>query len=352
MPVMRSKKFMKLLPLVVIALSPLFCLADEARPRFCDTLNLYLENDLFGETDRHYTNGIRFSCVSPDLSSYLDDPSLPAWVRKTNRKLRFFHGLKDDEDLQRNLRLSVGQLTFTPSDKHASELLRDDRPYAGYLYLGFAYHLRNDEQLDTLEMNVGMVGPYSLAEQSQDFIHDIRAIDKFQGWDNQLHNELGLQFVYEHKHRFKLSQRWPHQDVIAHSGISLGNVASYLNAGGEYRIGWQLPEDFGTAAVRPGGDNSAPGRGDVRHCQRWICGLHAFVSVDSRLVARDIFLDGNSFESSHSVDRRPLVADAAIGFSFLLAGWKISYAKVYRTREFEQQRDPHQYGSLSVSYSF
>ncbi len=349
---MRPERPLKLLCLILIALLPLCCLAEEERPRFCNTLNLYLENDLFGETDRHYTNGIRVSCVSPDLSSYLDDPSLPDWVSTTNRKLRFFHGLKDEEDLERNLVISFGQLMFTPTDKFASELLQDDRPYAGFSYLGFAYHTRDDEQLDSLEMNVGMVGPYSLAEESQNFIHDIRGIDKFEGWNNQLHNELGLQFVYEHKHRFKLNQHWPHQDFIAHSGISLGNVATYINFGGEYRIGWQLPEDFGTAAVRPGGDNSAPGRGDARYCKRWICGLHAFVSLDSRLVARDIFLDGNTFDDSHSVDRRPAVADAAIGFSFLVDGWKISYAKVFRTREFEEQQDPNQYGSLSISYSF
>ncbi|MEZ5530669.1 MAG: lipid A deacylase LpxR family protein [Porticoccaceae bacterium] len=341
-------------PLIALILAslPLFCLAGEERPRFCETLNLYLENDLFGETDRYYTNGIRFSCNSPDLTSYLEDPSLPGWVRSTNRRLRFFHGLKDEEELQRNLVVSFGQLMFTPTDKEARELLEDDRPYAGFLYLGFAYHVRDEEQLDSLELNVGMVGPASLAEEGQDFIHEIRDIDKFNGWDNQLENELGLQLVYEHKQRFKLSDHWPHQDFIAHSGVSLGNVATYLNFGGEYRIGWRLPQDFGTASLRPGGDNSAPGRGDARYCQRWICGLHAFVSVDTRLVARDIFLDGNTFEDSHSVDRRPVVADAAIGFSFLVDGWKISYAKVFRTREFEEQEDPHQYGSLSISYSF
>jgi lipid A 3-O-deacylase len=346
---------MKFIPLILLLVySAIFNIAFAAEERYCETLNLYLENDLFGETDQHYTNGIRVSCVSPDLSSYLNDNRLPPWVRGVNDKLRFFHGLKngDDPELQRNLVISLGQLMFTPSDKEAREVIQDDRPYAGYLYLGFGYHTRDDEQLDTIEVNVGIVGPASLAEESQDFIHKIRAIDKFNGWDHQLENELGLQFIYEHKHRFKLSNSWPHQDFIAHSGISLGNVATYLNLGGEYRIGWQLPEDFGTAAVRPGGDNSAPGDEDVRHCGQWICGLHAFISVDSKWVARDIFLDGNSFEDSHSVDRRSTVADAAIGFSFLVGGWKVSYAKVFRTKEFEEQENPHEYGSLSFSYSW
>jgi len=333
-------------------LTPLFCLAQEERPRFCETLNLYLENDLFGETDRYYTNGIRFSCISPDLSSYLKDPSLPGWIRRANNLLHPLHGLKDESQLQRNLVVSLGQLMFTPADKETRELIEDDRPYAGFLYLGFAYHMRDRESLDSLELNLGMIGPASLAEDTQDLIHELRDIDKFNGWDNQLDNELGLQLVYEHKRRYTLTRQWPHQDVITHGGVSLGNVATYLNFGGEYRIGWQLPEDFGTSSLRPGGDNSTPGHGEARYCGHLICGLHAFISVDSRLVARDIFLDGNTFEDSHSVDRRPVVADAAIGFSFLVNGWKVSYAKVFRTREFEEQKDPHQYGSLSISYSF
>lgn len=80
--------------------------------------------------------------------------------------------------------ISLGQLMFTPTDNEEKELIEDDRPYAGYLYLGFAYHPRDEEQLDAIEVNVGMVGPASLAEDTQDFIHELRSIDKFQGWDN------------------------------------------------------------------------------------------------------------------------------------------------------------------------
>ena len=144
------------------------------------TLNMYLENDLFGETDQHYTNGIRFSWISPDLTSYEDDPLLPKWVREANSKLRFFHGMKDG--LERNLVISLGQLMFTPSDKKTRTLIEDDRPYAGYLYLGFAYHTRDEEQLDTIELNIGMVGPASLAQEAQNFIHKERDIEIAEGW--------------------------------------------------------------------------------------------------------------------------------------------------------------------------
>ncbi|MEZ5481108.1 MAG: DUF2219 family protein [Porticoccaceae bacterium] len=54
------------------------------------TLNMYLENDLFGETDQHYTNGIRFSWISPDLTSYEDDPSSPQMGSRSKQQITLF----------------------------------------------------------------------------------------------------------------------------------------------------------------------------------------------------------------------------------------------------------------------
>ena len=75
------------------------------------TLNLYLENDLFSNTDEGYTNGLRAAWVSPDVSDYLEDETLPSWIRSVNRRLTFFHQYR--EGLKRNLIFSLGQ-PYTP----------------------------------------------------------------------------------------------------------------------------------------------------------------------------------------------------------------------------------------------
>ena len=318
------------------------------------TVSLYFENDLFGETDQNYTNGTRISWISPDTASFENDPKFPVWLRSLNRKLRYFHD--DNTALEHNLVLSLGQLMYTPSNVETRAPVPDQRPYAAYLYAGIAYHTRNATTLDTVEINIGVVGPSAQGEAAQDAIHDLRGFDKYNGWDNQLEDEPGFLLAYEHKQRlFKdvLTGNLSH-DFIAHAGLALGNVATYANVGGEYRIGWDLPDDFGTSAVRPGGDNSAPGKNDLRrrHSNRSIYGLHAFISVDARIVARDIFLDGNTYKSSLDVDKEHEVADISAGFSFLTGRWKVSYATVIRTREFKQQPHHHKYGSMSLSYSF
>ncbi len=347
------------------------------------TLVAYFENDLFTDTDESYTNGVRLSWISPDVSSYERDPRLPQFIEKINDQLHFFHDLnvRDCGDpaadpltcLQRNLVVSVGQLMFTPEDYLETELIEDDRPYAGYLFTTFGYHTRDAAQLDTIEVSFGVVGPASLAQQTQDFIHHLRDIPVFKGWDNQLKNEPVFQLLYEHKERLlagRLAPDWtppawlspalhPGHDLIVHAGANLGNAMTYANAGFEYRIGFGLPNDFGSAALRPGGDNSAPGRGAPRPGEEGIfrtldraVSLHVFASFDGRAVARDIFLDGNTFRESHSVDKKHFVGDMSLGIGLIYHRWKVSLARVWRSEEFEGQDEPHQFGSISVSYIY
>ena len=318
------------------------------------TLNLYLENDLFSNTDEGYTNGVRASWVSPDVTDYLDDETLPGWIRSINQRLTFFH--KTREGLQRNVTFSLGQTLYTPRDLERTDLIEDDRPYAGWLFVSLGYQTRTDLQLDTLETRFGVVGPAALGQQAQDLVHDLRGFKKFQGWDNQLANEPGVMFIWEHKRKMRPvyydNSRFGF-DVIGHSGIALGNVATYVNFGAEVRLGWSIPDDFGTAALRPGGDNSAPySVWDPSRKGRRQWGVHAFASVDTQLVGRDIFLDGNSFTDSHSVNKKYIVAEGALGISFIYGGTKISYATIFRSKEYDLQPNYHTYGSIAFSYTF
>lgn len=321
-----------------------------ALKNYPDVYNFYYENDLFSGTDNNYTSGAKFSWISANLEDYIHDPCLPKWVRQLNRISEMIQpGVFDS----RNMVVSIGQEMYTPTDKTRRDLITDDRPYAGWLYLGLAYNARNDTDMEVTEIDIGMVGPASLARQSQNFIHRIRGIDRFQGWDNQLNNELGIQFVKERKTKIFnwASSGWPKVDAISHYGFALGNVNTYLNGGLEIRFGSFLPNDFGTAPIRPASDSNAPLPANASR-RMADGGVHFFASVDGRAVARNIFLDGNTFSDSHSVSKRYFVGDIAAGVAWQWVGGKITYAQYLRSKEFRGQDKPQSYGSITLSLEY
>ena len=315
------------------------------------TFSVHFENDLFADTDRNYTSGVKFSWVSPDLTRYRDDNQLPEWLYPYIEALPFIN----EPDRERNIVISVGQSIFTPQDTERTDLIIDDRPYADWLYLGLGFHSKTEYQLDTMEIQVGVVGELSLARQTQILVHELRGISTPKGWEHQLENEPGLNFIYERKWRGPLigGNRGLGFDIVSHLGAALGNVYTYANLGAEIRAGWNLPLDFGTSTIRPGGDTNDPvAKTDPRRAKDTNFGFHFFGFTDGRLVARDIFLDGNTFSDSHSVDKENFVADVAVGAALTLGRLKISFAKVFRTREFIGQPSRHRFGSITLSYTF
>ena len=69
-------------------------------------------------------------------------------------------------------------------------------------------------------------------------------------------------------------------------------------------------------------------------------------------MARNIFLDGNTFRDSHRVDREPLVADLQFGIAFHVRGIRIALSNIWRSREFEGQAEPVQFGAINISFPF
>jgi hypothetical protein len=345
-----------LLSVMLLATTPVWA----ARPPSESwTFTFRLENDLFANTDRFYTNGIKLSWISPDMDYFRD----LKWLQKKTEFRKWVNRIIDllpfskDPDMQRNIALSAGQKMFTPGDISRSDLIVSDRPYAGWLYGSVAFHNKNDRVLNTLEIQAGLIGDWSLARETQNFVHGIRGINKAQGWDNQLNNEFGFALIYDRKKRVirrtDFSGRWG-MDLITYYGGAAGTVFVHADAGAELRLGWNLPTDFGTALIRPAGDTDAPtDTMDPRYDpsgKRF--SVHVFAAATGRLVLRDIFLDGNTFSHSHSVSKELFVGDFVIGASLVYRKFKFSYAQVLRTKEFKAQKSGHDFGSISISYTY
>ncbi len=66
-----------------------------------------------------------------------------------------------------------------------------------------------------------------------------------------------------------------------------------------------------------------PGTG-VYEIQRDKWGWSLFSGIEARAVAHDIFLDGNSFAKSYSVEKKPFVYDANAGVAFTYNNTRVS----------------------------
>lgn len=301
------------------------------------TLTLILENDLFYNLDRHYTNGVQAVWTTAR-------DEVPDWTRNWARLVPFFA-----QDGHVRAVFALGQNMYTPSDIETRDPPLTERPYAGWLHGSAGLINETNRRMDQLQLTLGMVGPASLAEPAQKIVHRLTDAPRPQGWDTQLKNEPGLVITYQRSWRYDLLESTGFGvDVMPHVGGAVGNIATYADVGFMFRAGWQLPADFGPARIQP----SLPGSGFFEPDARHPVGLYTFLGFSGRAVARNIFLDGNTFRDSRSVDRKVWVADVQAGLAVNVYNARITYTHVFRTREFASQKEGDEYGAVAVTWQF
>jgi len=257
---------------------------------------------------------------------------------------------KSGPEYTHKVEFSIGQNMFTPQDISRTDLIENDRPYAGWTYFSTSYHRKYSSEdildfMDTVELQLGIVGPESFAEETQVFVHKMRELQRPNGWDNQLKNEPGFAAVFERKWLFyPASDKQLNYSIITHAGGALGNVYTYLNSGGELRVGWNIPRDFGVSLIRPAGS--------TRLSTQSKFSIFGFAAINGRLMLYDIFLDGNTFTESHSIDKNIPVADLSAGFAVNYKNLIITWTQVLRTKEFKGQDNAHSFGAIALSYSY
>jgi hypothetical protein len=326
---------------------------DEERSIF----TLQIENDFFnpiGKSDRDYTNGIRFGWLSPAL------PDLPTGIA-TLLTVPTFFGEDPVSSVTRRVGISFGQNIYTPQDTQTSQPIPNDRPYAGWLYASIAlqstYKRLNKEtnkeepvRLDTLALDLGLVGPAAGGEFVQNNFHTLIGVDKSFGWANQLYNEPTIDLTFERRwrtgHQTLIDNPKFEWDFIPSIGATVGNVATYARAGGIVRIGKELRNDFGPPRSRPALPGSEGFTGDG-------FGWYFFAGLGGEAVARNMFLDGNTAGNDIvHVTHRPFVGEAQVGLAFLYNGVRVTWTQVLRTPDFFERNRWDQFGSINVTFRY
>lgn len=279
------------------------------------TAKVYWENDgafhdPFDSNDRHYTNG--FAIVLEHQ---------PQWARDFIQHMPLAEQFEKKHGQPRTgAGYVLSQLIFTPANLTATAPITTDQPYAGYLYGGLflqrqgQLNRREDAAvLDHFEVNLGIVGDEALGEDIQDWVHaNFEGVDPM-GWDNQLPTEPTAQFFFRRKWRFDLmpsDSQWLgglEAQLIPQVGLALGTVYRQAEGAVTFRLGHQLPDDFGPGRIND--LQSVTGNAYLHDGWSW----YVFGRAGARVVEHELFLDGSNYESSLSVDREPLVGEVQAG---------------------------------------
>jgi len=300
------------------------------------TFSILFENDIFDNADHDYTNGVELTYTTAPEET-------PDWAVRTANWLPFF-----SENIDVRTRYAFGQSIYTPSNLNNANPPLTDRPYAGFLYGAFGLIGDTGTRLDQLQVTLGVIGPDSLADKTQTWAHAIINDRKPQGWATQLRNEPGL--IVQYDRSIKLI---PPKSILGlifdaepHYGAAIGNVYDYANLGAMARLGFNLPGDYGPMRIEP----SLPGSNFFEPTGGF--SAYVFGGVEGRAIARNLFLDGNTFETSRSVQKMNLVDDMEFGAAITFNAMRISFTHVIRSREYKTQSTPDRFSAVDMAFRF
>ena len=310
------------------------CLAAPIGAAFAQTphtVTLRLDNDAFNfwtmpwnRPDGEYTSGVHIT---------YDGGSSPRWSHLLfGRNTACVPGVSACT----TARAEIGQDIYTPSLRKSDSIASADaRPNAGWLYLSQTARALGESRADEITLTLGVTGPPSLARVTQHLAHSAapefnRPID----WSRQISFEPGIIARWDQQRRLAVNAGGLFAaDVLPKVAVSLGNVNTSAEVGVKSRVGLRLPH---------------PWLPDKPH----EFDLALVTEATGHLVARDIFLDGNTFHPTLRVGHRPFVGTGELGLEMHLRAVSLAYRAEVTSRTYDAAPRWHPWSSMVASVTF
>ncbi|MFZ3019465.1 MAG: lipid A deacylase LpxR family protein [Gallionella sp.] len=292
---------------------------DESPPPECkekeNGQHVLWENDvltskLLGKSDKWYTDGIKWA------SSYKPNCT-PGWL--PDKLQNTLADLMQEDRYDIVYGVTVGQLMFTPKNLATALPQPMDRFWGGWLYTGMQVQRQprdDSNELETLEVDYGVTGALSGAEQVQRVIHRLSNSTPPQGWNNQIKTEPSIQITYSrtfHTPQRRIPGTALSSDFAWHYGAVAGTLFDYVNGGVTARLGTRLTD------VTPGTiENPAIGQ-----FSKLSNAAYLMTRLDMKAVAHNTFIDGSLLrEAPHDsqVTSKQIVPQLSLGVVLEWAG--------------------------------
>lgn len=277
-------------------------------------LRFNYENDFFMATDEYYTQGIHFEYIAPIIHKFpLHHTLMPTYQQQ-------LYGIA----IQHN--------GNTPSSIITHEVLQNDHPYTGLLYLQqFAICIDpENKQRFSSAISLGIIGPAALAAEMQTGIH--KALDNVtpRGWHNQVRNDLILNYEVNYE---KLILRVG--DIfMVDAGIMVraGTLSDKATIGTTFMLG-KLPTPY-----------------YLGKSSKFV--LYLYCRPEAGIIAYDAALQGGMFnrKSAYTLKSNEIehtIFSSRVGIAGSWKGITLEYFQTAATRSFKAGK-PHSWGGIQV----
>ncbi len=290
------------------------------------SLSLELENDLFSNTDRYYTNGVRIRYSSPSLAFWSINSILPV-----SRK-----GSMEYNSIELNHEM------YTPFTTKLPPILKDDRPYASALYVRFTRKSGNpDKGLEQeASVDIGVMGKASLGGLLQRGVHaGIPDNDEPLGWETQIANDLILNYHYSLTKLLHTAGNF-HSYTVTSASIGTFNTSASTG------IGFTMGSSPYFISPLPKSFNELEGKLK----RKWTYALSA--TLTSSIVGYNATLSGGILNKNNIYVLEPreierLLFRAEAGFTLNYQNYGLKIGQHFITNEFKKGKH-HFWGEIGL----
>ncbi|WP_214229203.1 lipid A deacylase LpxR family protein [Pedobacter sp. B4-66] len=275
-------------------------------------------------SDRYYTNGLFI-----DYRRAMDQSKL-----KTGLEKKIYE-------------ISAGQKLYNPISGYAPDPTKQDRPFAGYLYVGGALSwFHSNESVLKTSVEVGTTGPNSLGEDGQELLHNTVGFYELDGWQYQIKNEMALNLSAQYT---KLLHRTSSNaiDFSFDGYANVGTTFSGAGAGILFRAGG-INQLFNSAYTNAVIGNNAKTKALVKR------EIFFYAKPQLNFVAYDATVQGSMFNNDSPVTFgvKPIVFAQQVGFNYSSQRFTFDFGMLFKTKEIKSSAKAHQFGSISMFYRF
>ncbi|MGO4919765.1 lipid A deacylase LpxR family protein [Maribacter spongiicola] len=278
------------------------------------------DNDFFAASDKNYTQGYSFEYANRSLAK---NPVNYLFIKPKNSY--FTNGL------------SLEHIGYTPSDFVSPDIQIDDRPYAAAIYIksfAIATDTISKSRLSQL-LSIGLIGPGAFGKEMQTAIHRLIENKTPGGWDNQIQNDLLLNYKIGYEKQVFTYKKI--SNIQAVTSLQLGTLFTNASVG------------FNTTVGLVGNPFSRNNKSSKFK-------FYAFAQPTVNIVGFDATLQGGIFTndnpyiiSSKNIER--LTAQVDYGLILKHRKLYLEYTRTSITKEFTSG-NPAKWGGFKAGFLF